>query len=418
MCAAASAHRPDLVSSAAHSGHSSAGSQPDARPVLYTLPFIAVCVVALLGFGQSFMLQPVLPLLVLHLGGDAAVVGLVFAVYSIPSILLRPVVGQLADRWGFERVLLFGTVGIAIMAPLYLIPSIAAILVVRVAHGIVWASFSTGGTSLLARIAPARRRVEASGVYDLMPAIASLVMPSIGLLLLGAVGFAGPFGLAAALAACAALVTLVVFRPDRARVQSRPRPAGGARYLEPSAVLPMLTMLLFTSVSSLFVAYPPLLAHDRGIPVADLALYYPAYGIVLVVARLFTRRLEGVVPSRLIAAAAVIAALSAVLGAFADSLASLTVAAMIFAIGNGIAPPAAQASVMENAPRDRLGGAMGTYTLGFQVGTGLGAAVWGGLVGPVGFTGAFLIAAIIQVGLIGLTVLKRASLDGVAASAA
>ena len=326
--------------------------QAPSRPALYTPTFVALCLVAFLGFSQSFALQPILPLLVLHLGGDTAMVGIALGVFSIPSIVLRPIIGRLVDRWGQQRIMLVGTFGKAICAALYLVPSLAVLIGVRVVHGVCWAGFTTGSTSTLARIAPPTRRLEASSAFDVMPSLAALVMPALALLLLDATGFSGPLVLASALGAGAALVTLVAFRPWAPRLgEARTATSRGA-WLEQSALVPMLIILLFTSAASLFLVYPPLLARERGIPITDLALYYPIYGIVLAASRasmgrLFERRSR----AALLATSAVVAAVGLVIGAFADTLLLMTVAAVVFALAYGLAPPTAQAIVMERAPR-------------------------------------------------------------------
>ena len=390
--------------------------QAPARPALYTPAFLALCLITFLGFSQSFALQPIIPLLVLHLGGDTALVGVALGVFSIPSIVLRPIIGRLIDRFGQERLLLVGTAGKAICAALYLVPSLAVLIGVRVAHGLFWASFTTGSTSTLARIAPPSRRLEASSTFDLMPSLAALVMPALALLLLSAGGFSGPLVLASSLGAGAALVTLVAFRPWEARGgEPRPAAAGRGSWLEPAAVLPMLMVLLFTTAASLFLVYPPLLAQERGIPLTDLAFYYPIYGIVLAVSRgAMGRFFEHQSRSVLLATSAVIAAVGLVIGAFAETLFLMTLAAVIFALAYGLAPPTAQAIVMERAPRERLGSAMATYTLGFQIGSGLGAAVWGFLLGPLGFTNVFLVAAGIQLVLFAVSLSRRRDLGGAA----
>ena len=61
-------------------------SQPAgaARPAIYTVSFLALCLATVLGYSQNFILQPVLPLYVLHLGGDAALVGAIVAAFSLP----------------------------------------------------------------------------------------------------------------------------------------------------------------------------------------------------------------------------------------------------------------------------------------------------------------------------------------------
>jgi MFS family permease len=378
------------------------------RPALYTAPFLALCAIAFLGFAQSFTLQPIVPLLVLHLGGDTVAVGIALGVFSIPSIVLRPFIGRFADRWGQETTMLLGTTGKAICAALYLIPSLPTLIGIRAAHGVAWAGFTTGSTSTLARIAPPMRRLEASGLFDLMPSLAALLMPAAALLLLDSVGFTGPLILAASLGAGATLVNLVAFRPRlRRRDAQRPPSARGA-WLEPAAVLPMVMVLLFTSAASLFLVYPPLLAADRGIPLTDLAFYYPIYGLVLAGSRGASGRLFEHTPrSPLLAACAVIAGVGLVIGAFATSLVTLTLAAGVFAVAYGIAPPTAQAVVMERAPRERLGAAMATYTLGFQMGSGLGAAIWGFLLAPLGFTNVFIVAAGIQLLLVVVALARR-----------
>ena len=77
----------------------------------------------------------------------------------------------------------------------------------------------------------------------------------------------------------------------------------------------------------------------------------------------------------------------------------MTLGATVFAVAYGVAPVTAQTVVMERAPRARLGAAMATYTLGFQIGSGIGAAVWGFLLAPLGFANVFFLAAGVQVGL-------------------
>lgn len=309
--------------------------------------------------------------------------------------------------------MLVGTTGKAICAALYLVPSLAVLIGIRVVHGVCWASFTTGATSTLARIAPPTRRLEASSTFDLMPSLAALVMPALALLLLDATGFTGPLLLASTLGAGAALVTLVALRPWVARPDAPKTPSPRGAWLEESALLPMAMVLLFTSAASLFLVYPPLLARERGIPLTDLAIYYPIYGIVLAASRgamgrLFEHRSRAV----LLATSAVLAAVGLVIGAFASTLVLMTIAAVVFALAYGLAPPTAQAVVMERAPRERLGAAMATYTLGFQIGSGLGAAVWGLLLGPLGFTNVFLLAAGIQLLLFVLSLGRRRKLAG------
>jgi MFS family permease len=372
----------------------------DGPAALYTTPFIAVLVITFLVFAQNFAIQPVIPLLVLEHGGDAALVGVVFAVFSIPSVILRPWIGRLADRFGARRVLLAGTLGLGLAGPAYLLGSLPVILANRIMHGTAWAAVNTGGPSLMARLAPPARRGEAAGVFDLMPGIAQLAMPSVGLLVYASAGTSGVFAMAAVLGVIAAAVLLVAI-PTSLPAGRPARSSASRSLLEPAAVLPMAFQLMFTSVVSLFLVYPPILAAEHGIPLADLAIYYPIYGATLVVSRALVGRVIDRLPrTALIASGAVVAIVALLLASTATTLPMLIVAGALYAAAAGFSSPAMMAVVIDRTPADRLGSAMATYTLGFQFGSGIGAAVWGFVIAQSGFAPAFLIGAGIQVALL------------------
>jgi MFS family permease len=394
-----------------------APSAPDrGRPRLYTVPFIGLCLLTLLAFCQNFTLQPILPLLVLDLGGDATLVGLVFLVFSIPSVALRPWIGRLADRLGTRRVLVMGVAGIAVAGPLYFLPSVASLIGLRVAHGTAWAALNTGGPSTMAGIVPPSRRGEASATFDLMPGLSVLIMPTVALVLYGAFGLTGPL-LVSAILGFATLAVAVLLIP--ASIGGRPATASSVgSLLEPTAVLPMLYQLLMNSVLSLFVVYPPLFAAQHGLPLSDLVVYYPVYGFIFIVSRLVAGRLVDRIPRVTVAiVGATLAGISLVIAAAATDVALLTVAGVVYGIANGASAPATTALVMDRAPAGRVGAAMATYTLGFQFGSGLGAAAWGLLIDAGGFMVPFIVGAILEFALLALVLARRRSLRGEAVRA-
>jgi MFS family permease len=390
------------------------GSTPSRSVALYTGPFIGTCLVMVLAFAQNFTLQPILPLLVLDLGGDAAFVGLAFLVFTIPSVALRPYIGRLADRLGTRPILLIGAAGIALAGPLYLIPSLAVLAVLRVFHGTVWAAFNTGAPSLMASIVPASRRGEASAAFDLMPGLAVLIMPTIALITYGAFGLTGALGLAAVLGVATLLVAVWLIPTS---VGARPsQSTSGGSLLEPTAVLPMVFQLLTSAVISLFVVYPPIFAAQHDIPLSGLIVYYPVYGVAFVASRIVAGRIVDRIPrvSVMIGGAA-LAGVALLLAAPATGVALLTVAGVLYAIASGATAPATTALVMDRAPAGRVGAAMATYTLGFQFGSGLGAAVFGLLIDSSGFVIPFLLGAALQFALVALVVARRAGLRPVPA---
>lgn len=373
----------------------------DRGSALYTAPFAALCVIALLGFASNFLLQPVLPVLVLDRGGDATMVGLVMAAFSLPSVVLRPIMGRLADDLGMRRILGIGAGLMAVAGALYLLPSMLVLLANRVFHGTAWAAYQTGGNALLARHAPPDRRGEASGIYNLMPGIAQMLLPTVGLVLLATLGLGAPFLLSAALAAASLGLLALARGLGGTRSPAGARPGGGL--VERNALLPMLIELLFTSVSALFMIFPPVFARANGIPVGDLALYYPVYGGVLVVVRLVAGR-SGVIDRfprhRVIAAGAILAIVALAVASGATTVAGLTAAGALYAAAAAFTSPTAMAMAIDRADPRRLGAAMATYSLGFQLALGGGAAVWGVFIDTWGYPSPYLGAAAVQVALL------------------
>lgn len=382
---------------------------------LYDRAFVGILGIDFLAFVQWFSLQPVIPLLVLDLGGDAAMAGLAFAVFSIPSIIMRPVFGRLIDRVGATRILLLGTLGIGLLGLGYLLGSLLVIILVRAVHGVAWAAVMTSAAALMAHLAPATRRGEAAAVFDLMPGTAQMLLPAVGLLLFSATGPTGTFLFVAAVGLLASLLVITTSPPDAPRPRRSAHREGAGEslpILEPSAVLPMVIQMLFMSASPLFVVYPPILATDRGIPLSDLAIYYPVYGILLVGSRLMISRvLDSVSRTLLVAGSAVGAIIALLFATQADSIMPLLLAGSIFAIGCGVSVPVGTATVIDRSPPHRMGSAMGTYTIGFQLASGLGAAIWGVVIEQGGFTAAFLGAALVQAVLVVVAIVYRKGLE-------
>ena len=92
---------------------------------LWSTGFRLLLLTAVLGWSAEAMIQAVLPIRILDLGGDASTVGFVAACFAIPSLLLRPAIGRRLDRDGQCRLHQLGG-AIAVFASLwYAIGSIA-----------------------------------------------------------------------------------------------------------------------------------------------------------------------------------------------------------------------------------------------------------------------------------------------------
>jgi predicted MFS family arabinose efflux permease len=97
-----------------------------------------------------------------------------------------------------------------------------------------------------------------------------------------------------------ALVLVCLFAlfglPVRAPVPIRPAAAPPVRVVagvfDPVAIVPMFLVATYMSVQSLFVIFAPVYAREHGIPIEQLGIYYPVYGVVVLIAHLSLGRVS------------------------------------------------------------------------------------------------------------------------------
>jgi MFS family permease len=355
----------------------------------------------LLGFLGEYLLRPVVPLVILERGGDAALIGLITGLFALPSIGLRPLVGWLVDRWSQRRVLGFGT-GLATVAPAgLLLPGMVALAVTRFVQGSAWALFTVATRTLMAQAAPANRRAEASAYFAAMPALAVLVAPGAGVALYLATGSIGPVLVAIAIAATTLVIALRLpseLTPKAVRRSDGESESMLRSFVEPAVIPATVMTAMFSAADTLFTIFPPIFVGLVGAEIDSLAIYYPAYGLasalsLFVVGRV-SNRLDRGTGIRIGAAFAVVGLTVAILagGLFAFWLGGAT-----YAVGASFATAALGALSIDRAPPRRLGSAMATYSIGFQVAIGASAVIWGPLIVAVSFDAALASALLLVV---------------------
>lgn len=378
---------------------------------------VALLVAVALGWSAELLTQATLPLLILDRGGDAALVGLVGAVYAIPSLAMRPLIGRRIDRIGHGAIHQLGGV-LIVLAPIgFLLSSNVVLPIARFFQGLGWAMYGTANNVVLVRLAPAAKRGQASSYFNVMWALGLLLGPPLGLALYADVGREAPFLLASVFAA-AGLVAATVLRrmvpavrasaagdpAFRGEPPSSSRLRGVAdRFLEGSAVPTMIILAAFMAGQSLFLAFAPVYARSTGEADSVLAAYYPMYGIILVLGQLLTgqvsdrfgRRRTVIAGSGLGASGLLIAVLGA-------SWPYFSIGAGCFALGAAIVNPAVAAATIDRVPAGRSGVGMATFSMGFALASGLGGAVWGILIANYGFQIPFLAAVGLQVACVAL----------------
>ncbi len=167
----------------------------------HALAFIAVTLLLdTIGFG---LIMPVYPKLLVDLTGESLSRAAVYGgwlgfVYAAMQFLWAPVLGNLSDRYGRRRVILFavGALGIDYII-MGLAPTLTWLFIGRAISGAAGASF-TPAYAYVADISPPERRAQNFGIVSASFGTGFIVGPAIGGLL-GSLGPRAPFFVAAAL---------------------------------------------------------------------------------------------------------------------------------------------------------------------------------------------------------------------------
>jgi DHA1 family tetracycline resistance protein-like MFS transporter len=171
------------------------------RNTRHALAFIAVTLLLdTIGFG---LIMPVYPKLLVELTGQSLSRAAVYGgwlgfVFAVMQFICAPILGNLSDRYGRRRVLLFaiGALGIDYIV-MGFAPTLAWLFVGRAIAGAAGASF-TPAYAYVADISPPEQRAQNFGVVGAAFGIGFIIGPAIGGLL-GTLGPRAPFFAAAAL---------------------------------------------------------------------------------------------------------------------------------------------------------------------------------------------------------------------------
>ncbi len=371
-----------------------------ARKPLWTRSYVLLCLSMGLAYVHEGLLVPTIPLYVQSLTGSAAIVGLVLGLFSLLGFTIRPFLGQLADRANPRFVFVLGTLCLSVCDVAFLVPVFGLICLVSAVRGAGWAGVNTGGNTILAYLAPAKRRAEGATYYSLFQGTAMALTPIAALWIIKSSGgsvywpvflAAAGCGVAAALLSQAILAHLL--RP-KGSPSAPARPERRDRWsllYDRGVVLPAGLLALMNLTFPAATSFMPLYFERSGIDLGMLSWYYVARaaGVVITqsfLARTFDRIGRG--RATALGLGLSIAGLGFLLAP--GSVVLLTLGGIATAVGQSIGIVNTTAMAIDRSNPQRLGSAMASFTLAFQVGQGAGAALAGGLIQAAGYRAMFL----------------------------
>ena len=333
------------------------------------------------------------------LGATAGTVGLLVGSSSVVAIVLRPVLGSLADRYGLRRVSVLGGVSMSVgLIVLMLATTIVTGTAGRLVFGLSTAAANTALMAWVIALVPTEQRGRALGIFGVSVWAGLALGPQIGQSLVSLGGYptlwigCGVLGLASA--ACA-------MRAGAPRIEvHRDNPPRHPWHLLKLVARPGAASLIAWSGEGLIVTFLVVTLEGRGLSADGLTSavsVFTVFAISVIVARLILSGSVdrfGAAPT----AAAALAAVGAGLGTLAVAQDFPVAAGGAVLLGLGFAPlfPALALLATERLNPDERGSGIGIFSSFMDAGMAVGSILGGVMVATIGAGGTFGIVAAAQ----------------------
>jgi MFS family permease len=368
---------------------------------IWTRAFALLCLAEFLGYAQHFVLQPTFPLYITHLGGSPFIVGLVIASFGVTSVISRPIIGYWADRWSVTGVMILGLLTQTLSNLICFIPLAGATMIANGFRGIGWSGMNTGGYTLLATAAPADRRGEASGYYGGVQSTATILFPAVALWIIEAPrgGFNAVFFVAMSLVLMGAAAAYMLSREIPRHPPRNESVLSESWWREIINIFDRHILLAATLLFVLHLSLPCLssfvVLYARQLDVSHFGWYYVAIGITSTLARPLLGRLSDKIGcGRSLIVAFGLETIALLIMPIVTDLAGIICAGALWYLGSAIGGARILALAMEQAPAERRGRAMASFSVAFPLSNGTGALLNGFVVDLAGYQWMYITAAV------------------------
>lgn len=366
----------------------SVGSRLMSRPLTI---YFTVAFGSMTGF---YLLLSVVPLYATAAGAGRVGAGLTTGVLMLATVAAELATPALVARLGYRVVLGAGL--ILLGAPALVLTrsgSLAAILAVSVVRGVGLAILVVAGSALVATLVPPARRSEGLGLLGVVVGVPAVFALPLGVWLTERVGYSPVFvaGAAAALAPLIALPALPGRQPGGAP------PVGMLAGLRsPGQVRPALIFLLTAMGAGIVVTFLPLVTAAAGVDGSRAAAALFANAVAATAARWWAGRSGDRYGQARLLVAGVVACALGMLALAIGSMPTVTIAgAILLGLGFGAAQNASLSLMFERVSPTGYDMVSAVWNLAYDAGMGLGAAGFGVLAVQTGYSGAFLVVAIV-----------------------
>jgi len=355
---------------------------------LWTKNFILTILGVFFLFTAFYMLYSTLPLFIKHIGGNEGHVGLSMGIFMLSAVIFRPIIGGLLDRFGRRMFIILGISLFALSMYIYnWVNGIAALLCLRMLHGISWAISTTAILTMAADIVPNTRYGEGIGWIGTAMTLAMAIAPMLGVWIVENLSYHALFLSAAVLSIIALLLKFNLKVPFQPQADKRK-----IEFFEKSALSAVVSVIfLFISYSSI-TTFVSLFADSIKV---NSGLFFLVYSTALFLSRPSAGKLSDkygetlvIIPSLLMAALALIVL------SLSTGLSGMLISAMLYGLGFGSSQTVLQATIVRSVPPDRRGIANASFSTATDIGIGLGSIILGWISDHTSYRTLFMTSAV------------------------
>ncbi len=312
-----------------------------------------------------------------ELGASSAFAGIIIGIMSLAAMFLRPVAGNLTDKFSKYRLSFIGGVLIFIGVMGYVLTlSSGWLLLFRLINGTGYVLCTVCMTTWLAFLVPRQHVGEAMGFYGLMNALAMALAPAVSINIYQKIGYRTSL-LASAVSALLMIVA-IQFVGDHALPKKRVRTQKKSFKIIQFNVLPVAILTTLFAIPY-FVTQADIVTYveQKHLTVA-VGSYFLIYAVVLLIIRVGLKRYFDTVRFgvwfwlSLVSTAAYI-----ILLAIMNNDWQMALAAALMASGYGIIYSVLQSTALLLAPIEEQGLASATFYLGLDIAMAFGPMISG-----------------------------------------
>lgn len=312
-----------------------------------------------------------------ELGASSAFAGIIVGIMSLAAMFLRPVAGNLTDKFSKYRLSFIGGVLIFIGVMSYVLtPSSGWLLLFRLINGTGYVLCTVCMTTWLAFLVPRQHVGEAMGFYGLMNALAMALAPAVSINIYQKIGYRT--SLAASAVSALLMIVAIQFVGDHALPKKRVRTQKKSFKIIQFNVLPVAILTTLFAIPY-FVTQADIVTYveQKHLTVA-VGSYFLIYAIVLLIIRVGLKRYFDTVRFgvwfwlSLVSTAAYI-----ILLAIMNNDWQMALAAALMASGYGIIYSVLQSTALLLAPIEEQGLASATFYLGLDIAMAFGPMISG-----------------------------------------